>query len=111
MQGGKSARRSDAVATFESDPNMRVFLLSLSAGAQGLTLNQGAPLKFVGSILEEGSPVFAASDMTRCRLPPHQGSSPVCLLCCMLMLGCCVRPQASVLHLVLALPAKHRTCK
>ena len=40
-QGGAAAKRSDAVAKFDSEPGVRVFLLSLSAGAQGLTLNQG----------------------------------------------------------------------
>ena len=41
LQGGAAAKRSDAVARFDSEEGLRVFLLSLSAGAQGLTLNQG----------------------------------------------------------------------
>lgn len=41
LAGGSSSARSDAVQLFRSDERVRVFLLSLNAGAQGLTLVRG----------------------------------------------------------------------
>ena len=52
-QGGAAAKRSDAVARFDGEAGLRVFLLSLSAGAQGLTLNQGA-FPCLASAADEG---------------------------------------------------------
>ena len=44
LAGGSSSARSDAVQLFRDDERVRVFLLSLNAGAQGLTLVRGACL-------------------------------------------------------------------
>ena len=44
LAGGSTSARSDAVQRFRDEEDVRVFLLSLNAGAQGLTLVRGAPL-------------------------------------------------------------------
>ena len=44
LAGGSTSARSDAVQRFREDESVRVFLLSLNAGAQGLTLVRGALL-------------------------------------------------------------------
>ena len=41
LAGGATSARSDAVQRFRDDESVRVFLLSLNAGAQGLTLVRG----------------------------------------------------------------------